>query len=94
MALLCPHGISYDSVRIATPLLTHLVLAETDTILWELDAALENLVGEGVFMKQRQWDRNWLSSCVVNTWVQELVQDGLGNGTLNWDSLLMKVLSL
>jgi hypothetical protein len=59
------------------------------------DTILESHVKDGVLTKKMIWENHsWVLTQDVKILIEALLRNGLENGTLSWDALVMKPLSL
>ncbi|RTE70581.1 hypothetical protein BHE90_015012 [Fusarium euwallaceae] len=55
---------------------------------------LQQLWLEGILTKEVIREKHWITSDMIDMMLRAMLQDGIQNGTLSWDVLIMKALSL
>ena len=55
---------------------------------------IDHLFQEARITKDPKFEKNWLGAFLVRRLVTWLVEDGLKNGTINWDVTMAKVMSI
>jgi hypothetical protein len=57
-------------------------------------ATVDYLYQEGRLTKDPSWQKNWVGTFLVRRLVTALIEDALKNGTINWDVVMSKALSI
>ncbi|RGP63341.1 c2h2 and c2hc zinc finger [Fusarium longipes] len=60
-----------------------------------LKNTLENLVQDGVLTKEpTRDDKHWVTGDIIGKMIKAMLEDGVNNGTMSWNALIMKTVSL